>query len=83
VFEAAANAHGRLKTMAIDFVDCYYSKILDVEDFHHGNQLEYQSIIKTQVENALADGKFLEAGVDAEVFQPLYQALQNFTSPLS
>ena len=33
----------------------------------HGNQLEYQDIIKSQVENALKDGQFLEGGIDAEV----------------
>jgi hypothetical protein len=69
VFDAATAARGRLKTMAKDFVDRYYSKILDVEDFEGGNQLEYQLMIKTQVENALNGGSFLEGGVDAEVTQ--------------
>lgn len=72
MFDAGTAARGRLKTMAIDLVDCYYSKILDVEGFEHGNQLEYQSIIKAQVEDALENGKFLEGGVDAEVFQFSY-----------
>lgn len=67
MFDAATAARGRLKTMAKDFVDRYYSKTLHVEDYEGGNQLEYQLIVKTQVENVLNGGSFLEDGVDAEV----------------
>jgi len=52
--------------MARDIVERCYSNILDVADFH-GNQLEYQSIIKRQVEDALNGGVYLEDGIDAEV----------------
>jgi hypothetical protein len=72
VFDAATAARGRLKTLAKDAVQRYYSKLLDVEGFEHGSQLEYQSIIKTQVENALEGGSFLEGGVDANVFLFLF-----------
>ena len=72
MFDAATTARGRLKSMAKDLVDRYYSKVLDVESFH-GNQLEYYSIIKSQVEDILADGTFLEGGVDADVFQSSYR----------
>jgi hypothetical protein len=53
--------------MAKDVVDRCYSNVLDVEDFEHGNQLEYQSIIKHQVEKVLNDGSYLEGGLDVEV----------------
>jgi hypothetical protein len=68
VFDAGTTARGKLKTIAREVVKAGYAKLLDVEDFEHGNQLEYQGIIKSQVENALKDGKFLEGGIDAGEF---------------
>ena len=64
--------------MAKDFVERYYSKILDVPNFH-GNQLECQSIVARQVANALNGGEFLENGVDAEV--SIFQSSDHIAEP--
>jgi len=54
--------------VAREIVANAYSDILQAKGYDGGNQLGEQEIIMRQVKDCLDEGKFLEGGVDDEVY---------------